>query len=156
MSVKIRVAATADLPALASLHSVCFNDQWTASALGQLLASAGTYALVADDAGGVRGFIVVRVAADEAEILTFAVHPLWRRQGLGRDLVYAAARRATLSGGQTLILEVAALNFAARQLYDRLGFRQAGLRRSYYEPGKKGDALILKRPLPLAPTGETG
>ncbi|MGC8536307.1 MAG: GNAT family N-acetyltransferase [Rhizomicrobium sp.] len=156
MTVKIRVATTADLPALASLHSVCFDEQWTALALGQLLASAGTYALLADDAGGVRGFILVRVAADEAEILTFAVHPLWRRQGLGRDLLCAAARLATLQGGQTLILEVAAVNFAARQLYDRFGFRQAGLRRSYYEPGEKGDAFILKRPLPLAPTDETG
>jgi ribosomal-protein-alanine N-acetyltransferase len=96
------------------------------------------------------------MAADEAEILTLAVHPVWRRQGLGRELLCAAARLATARGGRTLILEVAAANFAARQLYDGLGFEKAGLRRAYYEPGEKGDAFILKRPLPLAPIGETG
>ena len=156
MTVGIRIAETADWPVLASLHNVCFSEQWTPFGLGQLLAGEGTYALLADDEDGGRGFILVRVVADEAEILTFAVHPLWRRQGLGRDLLYAAARLATLQGGRTLILEVAVANFAARQLYGRFGFQQAGLRRAYYEPGQKGDAFILKRPLPLAPIGETG
>ena len=152
---KIRPAGTADLPALASLHSICFSEQWSAMGLGQLIASPGTFALLADD-GGVRGFVLLRVAADEAEILTLVVHPASRRQGLGRCLLGEAARLATLRGGRTLILEVAAANFAARQLYDHLGFQQVGLRRAYYEPGKKGDAFILKRPLPLAPIGETG
>ncbi len=155
MTLKIRIADPSDLPALASLHSVCFDEQWSASGLGQLLAHPGTSGLVAEDAG-VRGFVLVRVAADEAEILSLAVHPLWRRQGLGRELLGAAARLASHQGGRILILEVAAANFAARQLYDRLGFQQAGLRRAYYEPGEKGDAFILKRPLPLAPTRETG
>jgi ribosomal-protein-alanine N-acetyltransferase len=155
MTMKIRTALAGDLPALASLHSVCFYEQWSVSGLGQLLAHAGTSALVAEDTG-IRGFVLVRVAADEAEILSLAVHPLWRRQGLARDLLHAAARLAGQKGGRTLILEVAAANFAARRLYDGLGFQQAGLRPAYYEPGEKGDAFIMKRPLPLAPIGETG
>lgn len=156
MTAMIRMAQPEDLAALAALHSVCFSEHWSALGLGELMALPGTFGLVADEAGGIRGFALARIAADEAEVLTLAVHPAWRRQGLGRELVAETVRLASARGGHEMFLEVAAANFAARELYAAFGFQQAGLRKGYYEPGLKGDALILRRPLPLAPIGETG
>ena len=86
--------------------------------------------------------ILARVAADEAEILTLAVHPERRRHGLGSALLGAAVDRAIASGARSMFLEVAVTNKAARALYAAHGFVEAGLRRRYYSDGT--DALILR------------
>jgi ribosomal-protein-alanine N-acetyltransferase len=93
------------------------------------------------------GFIVVRAVAGEAEILTLAVHPEARRQGLGRALVESAATTAQTLGAEAFWLEVATDNAAATALYAAAGFESAGRRPGYY--GRKGgeriDALVMRR-----------
>ena len=101
----------------------------------------GVFALL--DAEG--GMVLVRVAADEAEILTLAVAPGARRRGLGRRLMQAAAAQAREVGASRLFLEVSSRNAAARALYQSQGFTQAGRRRRYYADGS--DALVLVLPL---------
>lgn len=139
-----------DLSRLALLHAESFAVPWTKDALGELLATPGTFAFADED-----GFIVVRSAADEAEILTLAVRRSSRRQGLGTMLVRAAAAHARRLGSSRLFLEVAVDNLPATKLYERLGFREVGRRKAYYAvgPGKYEDALILRSSLPLTPLG---
>jgi ribosomal-protein-alanine N-acetyltransferase len=133
----VRDASPADAPALAALHALAFDHPWTAEEIADLLDS-GAAALMAAD-----GFILIREAAGEAEILTLAVAPAARRQGLGRMLVEAAIERL---GAAELFMEVAADNAAAIALYTQAGFVQAGARRGYYaRPGGAVDALLLKR-----------
>jgi ribosomal-protein-alanine N-acetyltransferase len=138
--------AGGDLAALAALHGEAFDHPWTADAIGALLAIPGTFAFVLPD-----GFILARVAAEEAEILTLAVRPAARRKGLGRALVRAAAQAAAKDGAQSLFLEVATTNRAACALYQKQGFAPAGRRKAYYPGGQ--DALVLKAQLPLPPEG---
>jgi ribosomal-protein-alanine N-acetyltransferase len=92
-----------------------------------------------------RGFILLRVAADEAEVLTLAVWPEARRAGVGLRLVEAGAVEAAARGAERLFLEVADDNAAALALYARCGFREAGRRRAYYArpDGSRRDALLL-------------
>lgn len=126
--------------ALAALHAEAFDTPWDAASLTALLASPGVFAVEQPD-----GFILIRVVADEAEILTLAVRPAVRRSGLGGRLVEAAVVRAAALGAERMFLEVAEDNVAARALYARAGFREAGRRRSYYarSDGSREDALIL-------------
>ncbi|WP_447911238.1 ribosomal protein S18-alanine N-acetyltransferase [Brevundimonas bullata] len=126
--------------ALAALHAEAFDTPWDAASLTALLASPGVFAVEQPD-----GFILIRVVADEAEILTLAVRPAARRSGLGGRLVEAAVVRAAALGAERMFLEVAEDNVAARALYARAGFREAGRRRSYYarSDGSREDALIL-------------
>jgi ribosomal-protein-alanine N-acetyltransferase len=145
----IRAAVAADLPELARLHAACFAQAWDARALAGLLESPGIIALYAPG-----GFVLARVAADEAEILTIAVEPAARRKGVGQALLREAAARAERQGATRMFLEAGAANHAARALYATLGFDNVGSRRSYYEQGE--DALILRRDLPLAPLGNGG
>ena len=86
-------------------------------------------------------FLLGRVIADEAELLTLAVNPQSRRAGLARELVQRFARQAATLGAASAFLEVAADNLPAQTLYDTTGWRQTGRRRDYYAPGT--DALIL-------------
>jgi ribosomal-protein-alanine N-acetyltransferase len=133
----VRAATVADAPALAVLHGLAFDHPWSAAEITDLLASGAVGLMTVD------GFILVREAAGEAEILTLAVAPEARRQGMGQALVEAAIARL---GPAELFLEVAADNDAAIALYKQAGFAQAGVRRGYYpRPGGRVDALLLKR-----------
>jgi [ribosomal protein S18]-alanine N-acetyltransferase len=92
-----------------------------------------------DDRGGM---LLGRLTVDEAEVLTLAVAPETRRQGIARELLHAMCNEARLRGGRMMFLEVAVGNVAARDLYRRFGFTEAGRRRNYYVD--KSDALLLR------------
>lgn len=125
--------------ALAALHARCFPDAWDAGAISALLATPGTFAFAHDD-----GFVLARAVADEAEILTLAVHPDKRGRGLGRALLQATISKARQMGAKACFLEVGADNPAALALYAGLGFTKVGARKAYYNGG---DALVLRLPL---------
>ncbi|MBB2202159.1 ribosomal protein S18-alanine N-acetyltransferase [Gluconacetobacter tumulisoli] len=129
---------------LAVLHADAFPaaERWDAEAMDVLLAMPGTFAGVARTGAGIPGgFVMGRVAADEAEILTLAVRGTARRQGLGRALLAWLRAEAASHGARRLFLEVSAHNAAARALYRAAGFAEAGRRRAYYPDGS--DAFVL-------------
>ena len=125
---------------LAALHAACFPDPWDAAAISALLVKPGTFAFAHED-----GFVLARAVADEAEILTLAVHPYKRGKGLGRALLQATISKVRSMGAKSVFLEVGVENPAARALYARLGFTKVGARKGYYNGG---DALVLRLPLP--------
>ncbi len=121
---------------MAAIHAQAFAEAaWDASAFGVLLAQPGVFGFV-DEAGGV---LLLRVAADEAEILTIGVAV--RRQGVGRRLMVAGLEFLRGLDVVAVFLEVAANNTAARGLYEGLGFVRVGERKGYYGDG--GDAVVL-------------
>jgi ribosomal-protein-alanine N-acetyltransferase len=133
-------ASAAHAGVMAAMHAAAFpaGERWGPEALGLLLGQPGVFGLIAD----AKGFVLARVAADEAEILTLAVLPDRQRQGLATRLLQAAHDRAASLGAQAMLLEVAESNLAARGLYARSGYVQVGRRRRYYPDG--GDALVLR------------
>jgi ribosomal-protein-alanine N-acetyltransferase len=142
---KLSWTTAADAPAMAQAHATAFDAPWSADEFASLLDSPGVFGLLAGDAAP-RGMVLCRIAADEAEVLTLAVDPQARRQGVARALVAAALGAARQAGATTAFLEVAADNAAAVGLYAGLGFRRAGLRRGYYDRGAAGtmDALVMR------------
>ncbi|HMM14053.1 MAG TPA: GNAT family N-acetyltransferase [Parvibaculum sp.] len=123
---------------LAALHRASFDEPWDAPSIAAILAMPGSFALLAvPDTDGARsaspaGFVLLRIAADEAEILTIAVDPALRRAGVGRRLVEAASALALAHGASALFLEVAEDNAPALALYEGAGFRTVGTRPGYY------------------------
>ena len=92
---------------------------------------------------GYGGFWLI---VDEAHISTLAVHPNWRRRGLGALLLAALLDKAVEVGAVIATLEVRVSNVAAQNLYRSFGFEQAGLNRHYYRDNGE-DALIMTTPL---------
>jgi [ribosomal protein S18]-alanine N-acetyltransferase len=125
---------------LADVHAEAFDTPWDAAAFAALLDQAGVFVVEEAD-----GFILMRAVADEAEILTLAVRPGARRRGAGGRLVGQGAAAAAARGAVQLFLEVADDNAAARALYARAGFVEAGRRPGYYTraDGSRWDALLL-------------
>jgi [ribosomal protein S18]-alanine N-acetyltransferase len=141
--------------AMATLHAACFTTPrpWSAAEFQGLCDSPLVFAL-----GSAQGFVLGRCIADEAEVLTLAVDPIARRNGIGRQLMQDFLGEATKRGATTAFLEVARNNPAAIGLYSRLGFVQTGLRKGYFQDpdGRRTDALVLARGLDAtAITGPT-
>lgn len=130
--------------ALATLHATAFAAPWSEASFASLLSQPGVTALVGD-ATPLGGFILVRTIVDEAEILTLAVAPAFRRRGLGRRLLEGALRHAQRQGATRCFLEVAADNAVAIALYRRAGFDSQKTRPGYYRrDGGAIDALIME------------
>ena len=143
MTHAVASAQPAHAEALAALHALSFSaaDAWSANVIGLQLGLPNVFGLY-DPQGAM---VLVRVVADESEILTIAVIPALRRQGLARALLDLAMDRARELGAQMMFLEVAVSNHAAQALYDRAGFRRVGRRARYYPGG--ADALVLRADL---------
>lgn len=143
----IRAVAAAEAPDLAALHAAAFPpaEAWGPDAMQLMLEMPGAFGLLAEAAAQQQGCILARVAADEAEVLTLAVHPAARRQGAGAALLQAALGAAAARGAVVMFLEVSEANAAARGLYAAAGFAEVGRRRRYYADGS--DALVLSRAL---------
>jgi ribosomal-protein-alanine N-acetyltransferase len=149
---RVRVGAVDDLAALADVHARAFAQAWTETSLKSLISGPGVAAHIVED-DEICGFIVTRVAADEAEIITIAVRPDRHRQGLASALLKTALAQAEAAGATRAFLEVAARNLPARRLYEGQGFREVGRRKTYYADGD--DALVLGTGLPLV-VGNSG
>lgn len=138
------------LQQLAVVHSVAFEaigqQGWSSSQIGSTLRHEGGFAVVAHSEGQARGFILIRVAAGEAELITVAVRPSAHRSGIAHALVAAARMHLEAAGAETLFLEVRSDNVPAIALYEKLGFSRAGLRAGYYRTtaGERVDALMYQ------------
>ena len=104
-----------------------------------------------------RAFALIRVVADETELLTIATHPAHQRQGLARALMAGWLAEAAQRGARRAFLEVAHDNAPARALYGACGFAECGLRRGYYArpDSPAADAVVMARPV-TAGQAETG
>jgi [ribosomal protein S18]-alanine N-acetyltransferase len=151
MTRRLRPIESPDLAALARMHALCFpEDRWDEKALAELLAIVGASGHLIEDTteGRPLGFVMDIILAAAAEILTLAVVPAFRRQGVARALLADLEARARRAGTGGISLEVAADNRAAQQLYESVGFVQSGRRRGYYRRGRDTvDALLFRRVL---------
>lgn len=147
MTVTIRAAGLEEASTFAALHRQHFVPAWDAAAFEDLIAYNGAVALLAVSQEEPVGFILGRVIADEAEILTLGVKSDWQRRRVATRLVNELAARAAERGASRIFLEVAAENQGALQLYRALGFDETGRRPGYYERRDEPpvDAIIMAR-----------
>lgn len=135
----------------AAIHSDSFAHGWSAEEIAALLAGSSAFGAAALDPArpDLRGFVLSRRAADEAEILTIAVASSWRGYGVGRELLGEHLRQAAMQGARMLFLEVDPENAPAVALYRRFGFTKVGDRRGYYRTGGGGPApaWVMRREL---------
>ena len=142
-------AGPRDAAPFAALHAVSFRRGWSEDEFERLLIDRNVLAHRALLGGRPVGFIVSRVVAGEAEILSVAVARAQQGRGLARRLLDLHLRRLAGLGVRTVFLEVDDDNIPARRLYARSAFREVGRRDGYYPrtAGGAGSALVLRRDL---------
>jgi ribosomal-protein-alanine N-acetyltransferase len=145
----------ADIPQVHEVERLSFRTPWPAYAFEQELANnrLARYVVARGGAEGderIVGFAGVWLMVDEAHITTFAVHPDWRRQGVGRTILRRLLELAIELGARRMTLEVRTGNVAAQRLYGSFGFEVAGRRRAYYTDDGE-DAFVMTTPELAAP-----
>ena len=140
-------AQARDTAAIAALHGASFRRGWSDQEVEGLLIDRSVIAQRALVGRGFAGFIMSRVAADEAEILSVAVARGQQGRGLARQLLNLHLRRLAGLGVRTVFLEVDEHNTPAIKLYGRAGFGEVSRRPNYYPlpGGKTAAALVLRR-----------
>lgn len=132
-------------------HQGGFARLWEPGECAALLADRAvvTDGIFLGNAGEPCGFVMSRIAADEAEILSIVVAGGKRRSGLGQTLLCAHMAQLAARGAARLFLEVEDGNLPAIALYKRLGFETVGRREGYYPKpdGSRVAALVMRRDL---------
>ena len=122
---------------LSNLHQKCFPSKpWSADDFRDLK-NSGCEIIMSEN-----GFIVYRIAVDEAEIITIGVNPDFRRQGIAAAMVGIIEKTLKNQGVKKIFLEVASNNIPAQKLYENSGFVQVGLRPKYYDGV---DAILMSK-----------
>jgi len=140
------VAATseADLDDVMDIDQQSFPTPWVRQAFADEIARPWARLEVLRQMPGGRavGFCNYWLVADELHILNIAVHPTFRKQGHASALARHILDVAKASKARVLLLEVRVSNTAARSLYQKLGFRQVGVRPRYYADNGE-DAVLM-------------
>ena len=140
-----------DAARVADIHSEAFERGWSTDEIAAIIAEPSVLALrlrLVDTQRPSRidGFILMRFAADEAEVLSVAVAQARRGRGFGRKLVESGLRHAYERGTARVFLEVDASNTAASNLYRAIGFVTVAERPAYYAhgAGEATPALVMR------------
>lgn len=141
----IRIATELDLDALMSIEQAAHSHPWAQSILLPYINKKCIHVGLVNEL--IVGFAVLRVVADEAELLNIAIAPEQQGRGYGAMLLTAILHVAQSKASQCY-LEVRESNQAAIALYERFDFVQVGTRPRYY-PTHNGqeDALLYAREL---------
>ena len=130
---------------VAELEELCFSFPWSKKSL-KLLCSDKNVAFVAKDvnSGKVVAYGGMVTVLDEGQITNIATHQSFRRRGLGLKIVSALIDYARENEIVSISLEVRESNLAAIELYKRLGFVEAGIRKNFYaSPVEDGIVMTL-------------
>ena len=144
MKVLIRKMTAADVPIVAQLDRMSFSMSWPEHAFYyEVKDNSAARCFVAEtEDQKVVGMIVSWVILDELHIATLAVHPDYRRQGIGERILTKALQDGHDAGTRYALLEVRAGNEAAQNLYRKFGFKAVGRRPKYYKDNGE-DAVLM-------------
>ncbi len=170
----VRPMALDDIPQVRNIDQISFSLPWPERSYRfEITENTSSRAWVAEQVqeNGERQIVAMIVAwliLDETHIGTFAVHPNFRRAGVGRLLMAKTLLTAYEDGARICYLEVRRSNQPAIRLYEMFGFIQTSVRARYYRDNNE-DALLmtldpivpekiqalLERPVPDGHSGET-
>ena len=143
MNVQFEKMKVVHLNQVKAIENMCFTTPWSfQSFVYELCQNSFAHYIVAIAEDKVVGYAGMWVIVDEAHITNVAVHPDFRGQRIGCALMQQMLVRAALRGAVKMTLEVRSTNESAKRLYAQLGFKEAGVRRGYYED-TKDDAIIM-------------
>ena len=133
-----------EVPQVAALEKLCFSDPWSENSVASELEHDYSLWLVALEGETVVGYIGSQTSYGETDMMNVAVHPGFRRKGIGEQLILALVEELKARECVSLTLEVRSSNTPAIAMYEKLGFTQIGLRKNYYRNPRE-DALILQK-----------
>lgn len=131
-----------DLDYILEIERLSFPSPWTKTLFLGELENPGALLRIVKIEDRIIGYLALVIVLDEVHLTSIAIHPEFRRQGIGRILLTRTLEHAFRAGGRYIFLEVREKNIPALSFYRDLGLVPAGVRRRYYQDTGE-NALLL-------------
>lgn len=144
---KIRYVSESDLEEVMAIEKSCYSQPWSCDMMLQEIANPVSRFICYVENQKICGYLCYWYVLGEVEILNLATDVGMQRRGIAESLIkyaFAAEDEGELTGA---FLEVRSGNLKAIALYEKLGFRKTGVRRSYYRNGE--DAILMTKAFAL-------
>ncbi len=118
-----------------------FDDFWNYNILQEELNSSNSKYIVAISKGEIIGFAGIKFALDQADIMNIVTRKDYRNKGIGTLLVNELISICKEFKANSIFLEVNEDNIPAIKLYEKVGFKNVGIRKNYY---KSKNGIVMK------------
>ncbi len=132
MDLCFRYAIESDLADIVAIENSSMSAPWSLDSYSEAIDSEHAFILVATVDDDIAGFAVFYLTPPESELPDIVVNDKYRRMGVGRALLHYAFSELKDRSVDKVFLEVRVSNYAARALYDSIGFQQIGIRKYFY------------------------
>lgn len=143
---RLREMGAGHLDAVVAIEREGFADPWQKRDFVNALNRRNGYSLVYLNGRRVVAYAIGFLVANEYHLADLAVHPAFRRRGLGRRFLEAVLKGLPDRNADVVTLEVRVSNLSAIGLYRKLGFRTVAIRHGYYTSPAE-DALVMLKAL---------
>ena len=141
--VHIRWMIRRDMPSVLEIEKGSFEFPWSEEEFIRCLRQRNCIGMVAESNEEVTGFMIYELDKNKLHLLNFAVHPKFRRSGVGRAMIEKLVSKLTNQRRSRITLEVRETNLQAQIFFRELGFRAISVLRQYYEDTPE-DAYIMQ------------
>lgn len=143
-SYKIELMNSSHIDGIFEVGKLSLKEAWNKESIEKELSNKLAKYLVALDGNKVVGFVGMWIVFDEGDITNVAVHPDYRKQGIGDLLINNLISLCKENNINSLTLEVRESNIKAQNLYKKHEFKEEGLRKNFYDNPKE-NAIIMWR-----------
>jgi ribosomal-protein-alanine N-acetyltransferase len=141
--VHIRWMIRRDMPEVLHTEQQSFEFAWTEEDFLRCLRQRNCIGMVAEQGEKVVGFMIYELHKAKLHILNFAVHPAWRRSGVGNQMVAKLISKLSSHRRTRITLEVRETNLTAQLFFQKQSFRAVRVLRAYYEDSGE-DAFLMQ------------
>jgi ribosomal-protein-alanine N-acetyltransferase len=132
-----------DMPAVLAIESSSFEFPSTEEMFIRVLRQRNCIGMVAERDGRIEGFMIYELHKTRIHILSFAVHPDFRREGIGKAMTEKLVSKLAYQRRNRIVLEVRETNLSAQLFFRQLGFRATGVLKDFYEDTPE-DAFLMQ------------
>ena len=136
-----------DISQVAEIERQIFSIPWSEKAFRDSMEGDNTIYIVAKENDNVAGYAGMYLSFEEGNITNVAVNPLSRRKGIGEKIVRDILNRAYEKGVRDVFLEVRETNSVAIALYEKIGFKEEGIRKNFYDKPRENALIMWKHNL---------
>lgn len=141
--VHIRWMIRRDMPEVLKTETESFEFSWTEEDFLRCLRQRNCIGMVAEQSEKVVGFMIYELHKSKLHILNFAVHPAYRRNGVGAQMITKLISKLSGHRRTRITLEVRETNLSAQQFFRAQSFRAVRVLRAYYEDSGE-DAYLMQ------------
>ena len=145
--INIRNMTLDDIESVFEIEKSIFSVPWSKKSFESSISSKDTIYIVATIDEKIVGYLGIYILGDQSDISNVGVHKDYRRMHIAEAMLSYIFDRAKSNNVKEITLEVRESNVAAISLYEKMGFKEIGIRKKYYQKPLENGLLMWKQNL---------